>query len=133
MKWMAKAPSLPAVDILKAVKTVFTDKSIKPLFEALAAMEVPIPTINVRVGDVGFTSAEEKYQSLFIPTTIAAFLAYLKNSNTGSEEPTPRFTPQRGNHCYGGYYIDDWFRVFVANACFFRRREFSNVLGLGGP
>ena len=61
MKWMAKAPSPPAVDILKAVKTVFTDKSTKPLFEALAAIEAPIPTINVRVGNVGFTSAEEKY------------------------------------------------------------------------
>ena len=58
---MAKAPSLPAVDILKAVKTVFTDKSIKPLFKALTAIEVPILTINVRIGNIGFTSAEEKY------------------------------------------------------------------------
>ena len=133
MKWMAKAPSLPAIDILRAVKTVFTDKSTKPLFEALAAMEAPIPVVHVRVGDVGYTSAEEKYQGLFIPATISALLAYLKNSNTGGKEPAPRFTQQIGNHCFGGYHIDDWFRAFVANACFFRRREYSNVLGSGGP
>lgn len=123
--------------LYKQVTTVFNDPVTSDLFQAIETVidtiSSPLAIVRGDTADPGADTAEKCAEIVSDLTYIAAVWMYLAQLSTGPDGGL-RYAKRTGDHCFGGYHVEDWFRGFHHLIFFIERRRGRNVLdGKSGP